>query len=592
MANTDNKESGLIWPDVPIEDVFMTEISYNDLTTFPSFEETLQRIPRSQLKTSVPKNVSPSLEQLNLRFNSQKLTGLESLKPGYKFPHYSQLTEGLVKYYIFLHSQYGTKGKRVSTEKDAAQYKQWTNMKKQILQEQEEFQTFAKQVAMASANDYARFIPGAEVYMNKCLEANRQRVLEYPHLYRMNQSISLKTDPVLPSDPQVTIRNPKYKNDVQLLSCSRLNVRKGTFLCKTLGTSLNPEKEQTKSLSQEDYPEGIDVVISMDALATLVDNHQVENYPHQWEIPFTVKSKQSESGKSSKTVILEDPFMKHNYHPNDANRLLANRLLKGHLHMEGETVRRKSKKMNMEVDFFQDKFCTRMRVAPKEQKEMEPFTFDGDITSLETLGTSSVLSHVSEGRGQKRNLSLSKEEDIFSGDITSLETLGGYSGIGQSNKRTRSEKRSNYADMPKISFVKSGKTLEEERKAHLETFHNVIGAGSSPVIIKSEKCKSFASGQNVEQQKEKLDELLPSRTGNEDTPITVKDCLADVDGEDAGRNEISDSIDRDSENKDEIPNAAINEENELKIDLMQKQEIVPRQRNQKMRFPASLYMML
>lgn len=113
-------------PDVPIEDVFMTEISYNDLTTFPSFEETLQRIPRSQLKTSVPKNVSPSLEQLNLRFNSQKLTGLESLKPGYKFPHYSQLTEGLVKYYIFLHSQYGTKGKRVSTEKDAAQYKQWT----------------------------------------------------------------------------------------------------------------------------------------------------------------------------------------------------------------------------------------------------------------------------------------------------------------------------------------------------------------------------------------------------------------------------------------------------------------------------------
>lgn len=48
-------------------------------------------------------------------------------------------------------------------------------MHKQIMQEQEEFQKFAKQVAMASADDFAIFIPGAEDYLNVSSSSGKSR---------------------------------------------------------------------------------------------------------------------------------------------------------------------------------------------------------------------------------------------------------------------------------------------------------------------------------------------------------------------------------------------------------------------------------
>lgn len=111
--------------DGPVPDEFITEASYRTLTTFPSFKERFQNLPHSQLRTNIPKHMPCSLETLNLIGPAQKLSGLDSLKPGFKFPHYSQLTEGLVRYYIFLRSQYGIQGKRVDTNAEAKQYKHW-----------------------------------------------------------------------------------------------------------------------------------------------------------------------------------------------------------------------------------------------------------------------------------------------------------------------------------------------------------------------------------------------------------------------------------------------------------------------------------
>ncbi|PIK43055.1 putative little elongation complex subunit 2 [Apostichopus japonicus] len=301
-------------------------------------------------------------------------------------------------------------------------------MHKQIMQEQEEFQKFAKQVAMASADDFAIFIPGAEDYLNKRLEANRQRVLGYPRLYRMNQSINLKADPVLPSDPQLTlIQSPMYKNDVHLLSCKKLNAKKGDILCDPVMAPPTLEKERTKSLSQEECQDGVDIVISVAALTTLIDNHQVENYPHQWEIPFTVRTKKQEGkNASSKTVVLEDPFMRHRYYPNDANGMFASKLLKGELKRQGFVIRRKVKQTESAVGYFQDNFCTRTRTVAKE-KEMESFAFEDDITSLETLVSGTPLPSRAEKNRKRKSSPEEGEEEaehLFDEDITSLETFG------------------------------------------------------------------------------------------------------------------------------------------------------------------------
>lgn len=63
---------------------------------------------------------------------TKAMTGLETLKSGFRFPHYSQLTEGLIKFYLYLNHTYGVQRKRVVSDKDAKEYQQWVVSKPYI----------------------------------------------------------------------------------------------------------------------------------------------------------------------------------------------------------------------------------------------------------------------------------------------------------------------------------------------------------------------------------------------------------------------------------------------------------------------------
>lgn len=369
------------WPVHKVPDIFFTEAIFQKFSDTPPYIEMLK-----MYKGPHPDdNTKPQPQEQN---PTKGMTGLETPKPGFRFPHYSQLTEGLIKFYLYLNHTYGVQRKRVVSDREAKEYQQWVNFQKQLAMEQKEFQTFAQQVAMSSPEDYAVFLPGSVQYMEKCLEDNKTRVLKYPRFYRMNESLSLNADPVLPSDPQLTLsQGPMYQDDIQLLYCNKLGKGSEEVLCRGDQIVPNTEKE-TSRIHQSDWQSDADIVVSIKALETLVDNHHLENHPHQWEIPFTVttssQSAEKKDGITTKLVVLEDPFACHNYYPYEANHLLANTLLKQHVQRSGKTFAETTTPARGGMQYFRKHFCV------KKTDECAA-RLDGDHTALDKKEISSPV---------------------------------------------------------------------------------------------------------------------------------------------------------------------------------------------------------
>ncbi|XP_078571480.1 little elongation complex subunit 2-like [Branchiostoma floridae x Branchiostoma japonicum] len=326
---------------------FFTETRYNQLTIAPPFDSHLHQV-KERFQSRAAETSKKSQTQAEL----QNVQGSPTVKqptaaakppltypaPRIPFPRLSSLLHVEQKTYMELFRKYQFYNPaRLPGPVEMREIQQFRDLQMKVGPEQEEFMGYLEFVATQSPQDYSFMQPQAHRYMQEVLSASNRSIpmMGYPQFYKVYQTVGIstvgfKTDPVMRHVKTLLemgsvpgLRLPKANETAKILPSYEEVVDHKPVDSATNADRNTMQKEVSKDENAEKLAAkyGAGIVLSADALCTLLDNH-APHYQEQWELPVIVKeSAATGDGTSTRTVIIDKPLPKKKITTREKNTL-------------------------------------------------------------------------------------------------------------------------------------------------------------------------------------------------------------------------------------------------------------------------------
>ncbi|XP_033109123.1 little elongation complex subunit 2-like isoform X2 [Anneissia japonica] len=354
---------------------FFTEESYNRLSLKPSLERFLE---------------DSKLSNVNIHQGLETDPKLKSPKLGYPFPRKSSLTWSQQQKYLELYHKFSTYVPQLSSKQDLNNIEHFKKLQMQVGQEQEEFMSYLRSIAIDHPEDYSFTSTKVNEFMKRYLEHSLKRLYGVPRYYTVHQTLSLragavyKTDAVMKFIKHLIITGKRKIIDQPCLSSYKGIMKNQAILDQITCISHHQDLSLDPRITGLVAENPVDFIISSEALLTLLDNHP-PNYDQQWEIPVTIRH-QKKGSTTQKVVVIDAPLLKKTYLPKEQNTLFHTQIMKHHLNdvsmKQNEQSEQKTGKQKTTENLTSSS-------QPKKLKtnEMEcDFGDDLEIDLLETFG--------------------------------------------------------------------------------------------------------------------------------------------------------------------------------------------------------------
>ncbi|XP_066301538.1 little elongation complex subunit 2-like isoform X1 [Branchiostoma lanceolatum] len=459
---------------------FFTETRYNQFSIAPTFSEVLgvpdphpsqgkERFQSQTAETSERSQTQAELQNVQATAVQQPNAAVKPTAtypvPRIPFPRLSTLMHVEQKTYMELFRKYQFYNPaRPPGPIEMREIQQFRDLQMKVGPEQEEFMRYLEFVATQSPQDYSFMQPQARKYMQEVLTASNRSIpmMGYPQFYKVYQTVGIstvgfKTDPVMRHVKTLLemgsvpgLKLPKANETAKILPSYEEIVDH-----KPVDSAANADKNTTqKEVSEDENAEklaakyGAHIVLSADALCTLLDNH-APHYQEQWELPVTVKESTStgDGASTTKTVIIDKPLPKKEITTREKNTLFHSIALE--LLLTDKSAGTALEKLRsdrytdmvsldtpieevepsgtIEKDTQQDETKEKMgRRTCREREEEDLLGNNQDLTDLETFGEGSrrrILKKTSAKPHTVQTTKISPEKDDCFGESVNLQEV-------------------------------------------------------------------------------------------------------------------------------------------------------------------------
>uniref|UniRef100_A0A4W3H967 Little elongation complex subunit 2 C-terminal domain-containing protein n=1 Tax=Callorhinchus milii TaxID=7868 RepID=A0A4W3H967_CALMI len=391
-----------------IEEFFSREM-YDRYTMSPTVTELCFLSKRQRVETETSSSSQPQLlpvessSQAPAPAPAQKKNNCASFafpEPRVPYPHLSRMEYWEQNRYVSLLKKFKNGYTyAIHMVKNDDDFAQFTEMKKIVSIETEEFMKYLQNVARMCAEDYNFIIPDSIRYTEDVLREWSKSVKKYPQYYCIQDNTNIMGGKFIP--------DLKFTMEKNLFSMGKSRFLKLPVSRFPFDISLSTEYKYVSSFAS---PKERDCIVNSDimndrnaaklsvkygaqfcmttqALYTLLNNHG-PNYAEQWEIPICVKTI-NEKGNKVKVICFDSPLVKKELTVREKNSLFYEVPLDLLMSKKSDVPL-----STMTLDKPEDINRLEENMLGRKQQQYESIfeNTDFDATDLETFGSMSTRS--------------------------------------------------------------------------------------------------------------------------------------------------------------------------------------------------------